>query len=837
MRELLIVVLVGSTLSAPQSFQDMMDSLSGMNQRIHRVPSVLSDFRDHFGSRMSSFGNDFGDEFANLGRQVDAMSNHVERGLHNQLDKVPDMWGNLGDKVPEIWDNLEDKVPEMWDNLEDKFGDLGMNVARQFDSFGDSLGGHLGNFGNWGNSQVDRMWAKPKPWYQGNNVCVEKKLLDEEDEQSSNIKITMTPKVNFHMQMSQCLEGADFYECSNTISDAGSIKTLKVRYTCCHGYSLIDREMCTKVSLSSLNDTVTELGGEMFLEMLVEHQMVESLNNVTLFVPDEEAMEDWRVELEQVADWTPGETTIYSVDDGLLSYRRKKRGIMIIEQPSVEDILADHIIEGFVNTRDLPTNGLVTTSGGSKVRVTSYKTSPETTLMFNCAKVTSRDNEATNGVVNMIDRVILPASDTIGNILSSDQQFTNFVSALTEHNLMDMISNKDGITVFAPSDVAYNKLTTLDKMVSGSSCARDILLTHILPSVLCSGVVEANIKIRNMLGRDLELSQDQDSNVMVGNIKLVIKDKMATNGVIHVIEDLIIHDSVKTIIDHLKDKKADKLLNLLEKSGLDKTLENMSNITFFAPSEQAVSEIPTALHDELIKDPKKLENLLLHHVTLAKKGPCDLTNNQELETAGGHQVMVNLHRHFGHRQSLATVQCARIIDTDGQVCGGHLHVIDRVLTPPTGDLMEMIARDHKQFAKLVDFAGIPDELSTGHHTVFVPIDSSFDKLDDDISSKIFSDKEMAASVVRNHILPDSVCCASVPRISGFLQMQLARRSRLGHNISLRRSNGGHVFANKVAVTRCDIAASNGVLHSIEGLLLPPHMDKTRQTRKQTFWMF
>jgi len=273
------------------------------------------------------------------------------------------------------------------------------------------------------------------------------------------------------------------------------------------------------------------------------------------------------------------------------------------------------------------------------------------------------------------------------------------------------------------------------------------------------------------------------------------------------------------------------------KSGLTKTVDNMSNLTFFAPSEKAISEIPKEVLEDLVKDEKKLEEIVLHHIATENKGSCHLTNNQHLDTAGGGKLRINLHKHFGHMHALGTVQCARIIENDENVCGGKVHTIDRVLTPPSGNLVDTLKKDHSEFHKLIEFAGIENELTEGLHTILAPLDSAFGKLDEDVKSKIFDDKEVADSVVRNHIMNDALCCAGVPRISGFFQTNLKRRSDLGETISIRRSNGGHMYANHAAVVRCDLAATNGVVHSVAALLLPVTLEKNKGTHKKKFWIF
>eukprot|EP00091_Calanus_sinicus_P018566 TRINITY_DN4285_c0_g1_i7.p1 TRINITY_DN4285_c0_g1~~TRINITY_DN4285_c0_g1_i7.p1 ORF type:complete len:129 (+),score=48.30 TRINITY_DN4285_c0_g1_i7:1025-1411(+) len=128
-------------------------------------------------------------------------------------------------------------------------------------------------------------------------------------------------------------------------------------------------------------------------------------------------------------------------------------------------------------------------------------------------------------------------------------------------------------------------------------------------------------------------------------------------------------------------------------------------------------------------------------------------------------------------------------------------------------------------------------MSDNLKTVLAPLDSAFDKLDDDIKNKMFEEKEVAESVVRNHIVDDALCCAGVPRISGFFQQSLRKNTNLGETLSIRRSNGGHIFANQAAIVRCDLAATNGIVHSVDTLLLPRGLVRTKGANKNKFWMF
>ena len=111
-------------------------------------------------------------------------------------------------------------------------------------------------------------------------------------------------------------------------------------------------------------------------------------------------------------------------------------------------------------------------------------------------------------------------------------------------------------------------------------------------------------------------------------------------------------------------------------------------------------------------------------------------------------------------------------------------------------MVQTLQTTHPKFARLVQLAGMEEELSSGLVTVLAPLDKAFSQLAEEIR-----EQDMAEKVVRNHVIKTPVCCASVLRSSGFLH-ELRLRSGLGETIALHRSHGGNIYANKAAVVRC-----------------------------------
>ena len=511
--------------------------------------------------------------------------------------------------------------------------------------------------------------------------------------------------------------------------------------------------------MKPLEDTVRDLGGLEFLILLDENNMLDKLkSNMTVFVPTNDAIEDFHRDLVELNSIDSDNDIAYNIDDGLQS-RRKKRDLTITEAPRLQDIILAHMTKGYVSATDMEDEALVETEAAEngKIRMNVYNTYPQKVIMANCAKIISRNNFATNGIVHMVDKVIVPAKHTVGQIISQDLGFEQFAEALDKSGLMSQLSEEGQFTVFAPSDVAMDKLDNniKERLMSGNGCAADILKNHILPNVICSGIIEGKAKTNNLLDKYVTLDRDDEGNVLVDGILLKMKDIVGTNGVIHVIEDVLVPESARTAMDALKTRSMDTMMELFESAGLTDAVSDMSNMTIFLPTEKALAELPETFVEELKSDSQKLKEFLMYHVATPKKCKCEFENNMMLPTEmGNQQIRVNTYGSslmFGDRFKVSTAQCARIVNLDDEVCGGMIHTVDKVLIPPTGDIKEVITNGGKysKFLELLEFSGLTEELETETgNTLLVATDSAFDKIDEETANKLKEDKEFAQKVGR-----------------------------------------------------------------------------------------
>jgi len=833
--------------------QDMRPTLDTWARNVERQAEQVGPTINHWAQQ---FGNNMGPVLDTIDRRIDGVVDTImdtiedsplfEQTMVDRMDGSPVITGDASVLPVENEGNLNlpSRRPGIFGNLGGLGGLSGLG--------GLDLGGlsSLDPFSVFGQSR--------KPWWKGENVCVERDVIEEGDEREAEASVGGFGVFQMNMQMTQCRDGENVHECKTTINENGLQKTVSVTYSCCHGYSRErGRGGCTRLQMDSLRQTMEDTGAEEFLALLEENELTGKLGqNLTIFAPTDDAITEFHEELTKLniitgsSEEGSGGGITYNIDDGLV-YRKKRQVAVtdLTETPRMQDILLSHMTPGFVTTYDMrdETSLITENSMRSALRLTVYNTYPRNVVMANCAKVVSSDNVATNGIVHLVNKVIMPAQGSIAEVLSADVMFRTFYDALERAGITETLSNDGQFTIFAPTEQAFDKLDskTRDKILSGNGCAQDILNSHLLPNVVCSGVIEGRAKTNNMLNKYIVLDRDDEGNVLVEGKQLVVKDMMATNGVIHVIEDVIIPESSKNVPEVLREKKLDGLLELFEVAGLTGEMENLANMTIFAPSEKALSDLPPGYLDNLKKNQADLEEFLMYHVTTPKRCKCDLNNNMELQSGlVDKKVRINNYGSrllFGDRSRTVTAQCARLVDLDNEVCGGFIHTVDKVLLPPAGDLIAIIkaSGQYSRFLELLKYAEMESELALEiPHTILVPTDDAFDNLDAEIRAEMFEDTEVAKEVIKKHILKEMVCCSGVKR-NVFLFNSARRRSVSGEVTSMRRSDSGHIFADKASVSKCDMVATNGVAHAIDEVLLPIVLKPQReidqmQRRKNVF---
>merc|ERR1711935_1063453 len=159
--------------------------------------------------------------------------------------------------------------------------------------------------------------------------------------------------------------------------------------------------------------------------------------------------------------------------------------------------------------------------------------------------VVTADVMASNGVIHVIDEVILPAplGDVVEVAVANDN-FKTLVGLLTELNLVDALKGMTAQTIFAPSDEAFAKLPegTLDGLTPEQKLA--IVSRHVVANVTVLAADVTTGPVKTLGGEMIDLIKTDAGGVQVsymGNVvNVVTADVMASNGVIHIIDEVIL---------------------------------------------------------------------------------------------------------------------------------------------------------------------------------------------------------------------------------------------------------------------------------------------------------
>jgi transforming growth factor-beta-induced protein len=205
----------------------------------------------------------------------------------------------------------------------------------------------------------------------------------------------------------------------------------------------------------------------------------------------------------------------------------------------LQAILTYHVVPGKVMAADVvKITGAVSVQGQQlDVAVKNGK------VTVDAANVVKTDIVCSNGVIHVIDSVILPADKDIVETAVAAGSFKTLAAALKAAGLVDTLKGKGPFTVFAPTDDAFAKLPagTVESLLLPENKDKliAVLTYHVVPGkVLASDVVKLK-SARTVNGKDVMIKVN-DKGVMVDAAKVVATDIEASNGVIHIIDSVIL---------------------------------------------------------------------------------------------------------------------------------------------------------------------------------------------------------------------------------------------------------------------------------------------------------
>merc|ERR1712216_601508 len=217
-----------------------------------------------------------------------------------------------------------------------------------------------------------------------------------------------------------------------------------------------------------------------------------------------------------------------------------------------------HVLGSEVKSTELKPFQRVPTVEGKNLHVFAYggkvKVGPSSKELKN---VVAADNEASNGVVHIIDGVMLPPSKleaskpNIVELAQSVDDLSTLVTAVVAADLSDTLSSPGPFTVFAPTNEAFAPLPagTLDSLLKPENKAQlaDILTFHVLPAQVLSTDLKAYQRVATVEGKHLDVIKTTKGVHVGADVKSLKKvtgaDNLASNGVAHIIDGVMLPPS------------------------------------------------------------------------------------------------------------------------------------------------------------------------------------------------------------------------------------------------------------------------------------------------------
>ena len=217
---------------------------------------------------------------------------------------------------------------------------------------------------------------------------------------------------------------------------------------------------------------------------------------------------------------------------------------------TLTSILTYHVVPGAIRAADLSEGATVTTVQGGVLTV-SLMNGP----MVNGANIVTTDIETSNGIIHVIDAILTPpsagapmgtpapsASPAAQNIVQTAINaggFTTLVRLVSAAGLAETLSGEGPFTVFAPNDAAFPTGEALEEFIADTSLEdlTQILTYHVVPGLIMSSDLVDGAEVATVEGTTVEISLE--GGAMVNDANIIAADIMTSNGVIHVIDGIL----------------------------------------------------------------------------------------------------------------------------------------------------------------------------------------------------------------------------------------------------------------------------------------------------------
>jgi len=383
-------------------------------------------------------------------------------------------------------------------------------------------------------------------------------------------------------------------------------------------------------------------------------------------------------------------------------------------------------------------------------------------------------------------------------------------------------------TLFAPTDAAFDKLgqDAINGLLQDVPTLTDILTYHVIPGRIFTSDNLKDADLTTLQGEEITFGYKRwwwsHYPVLNGEVYFVGFDILASNGVVHVIEQVLTPPSMQpagpTITElAVATDSLSTLVAALGAAGLDGNLADASfgPVTVFAPTNRAFDDLGQETVNTLLADTNLLSDVLLYHVVDGRLKRSDLMDGT-VTALNGDDIEVEKKGWHGRRVILN--DDARVRTFDIEASNGIVHIIDKVLIPPSDIVMTATLAGFPTLVKALGDANLAGALKApGPFTVFAPTEAAFDALGRDVLASLAPAD--LSNILLYHVVEGEL-------LDSDLRAGDKLKTLEGSDIMVNNEHGcrrhcGLVLNDGVEFVVTNVEATNGVIHAIDRVLIPP----------------
>ncbi|WP_299800879.1 fasciclin domain-containing protein [uncultured Maribacter sp.] len=510
-------------------------------------------------------------------------------------------------------------------------------------------------------------------------------------------------------------------------------------------------------------------------------------------------------------------------------------------QDLLATILKYHVVSGAaVSSGDLTEGQTITTLQGETLTVSIANGVTFTDAADEMATVTTADVETENGIVHIIDKVLIPqeALDALSGVLLTSitdlaisvPSLSILVEALVaaDGELPTVLAGEGPFTVFAPTNDAFAAFLEANDFAALSDIPTDVLtqvlLNHVVSGTnLSTDLATGYVSSLSTAGPDdanLSMFINIEDGVLINGVSTVTAaDNKAINGVVHIVDAVI---GLPNIVDHaIANPNLTSLVGALTTDGntIFTTLlsDSETDFTVFAPLNSAFDNFTNPSDNDI-------NSILANHVISGAAANAASLSNTYFNTAATNVDGDNLSIYVNVDDGVTLNGTSTVAAADIVATNGIIHAVDMVIDLPS---VVTFATADPNFSSLVGALtaeGQPDFVSilstdTGTDpapfTVFAPTNGAFAEL------AAVPSGDVLTAVLNHHVI------AGANIVSGDLTNGLVSPATLeGDTLTFTIDGDGNVTItdgsgnSEIGIIAVDVQANNGVIHAIDTVMIP-----------------